>query len=360
VRAASAGFGVPFRLIEQEGNTANTQFKEDDMKKLIMQSLLATAIALGASGAAIAGDENGAGPVLNPVPPAFTQGSWTTGAPMPVSRFDAPSVTGVDGRIYAIGGFYTDNPYRPLNHVDAYDPTTDKWVAVSPLGTPRAGIATALGPNGLIYVFGGTDGSFTALNTVEAYDPATGAWTQRTPMPTARAYAGAATMDGLIYVVGGVADAGAGLKTVEAYNPGTDSWSAIDNMPTARYVLAVVAFDGCIYAIAGSDRGQYFDTVEALCSGAWTAKPSLSAARYSPAAAPSPDGRQIYVFGGYNPGLGILATVEAYDGIGWSAETPMPTARYDLGAATSNGRVYAIGGYDAVRPVSNAVEALTP
>jgi len=68
----------------------------------------------------------------------------------------------------------------------------------------------------------------------------------------------------------------------------------------------------------------------------------------------------MYVIGGSNTGVGILATVESYDGIGWSGETPMPTARYNFGAATSNGRVYAIGGYDAVRPVSNAVEALTP
>jgi hypothetical protein len=89
-------------------------------------------------------------------------------------------------------------------------------------------------------------------------------------------------------------------------------------------------------------------------------KAPLSTARYSPAAALSPDGQHIYVIGGYNPGLGILATVESYDGISWSGETPMPTARYDLGAATSNGRVYAIGGYDGVRPVSNVVEALTP
>jgi N-acetylneuraminic acid mutarotase len=297
--------------------------------------------------------------VLSPVPAALAQGSWTTGAPMPVSRFDAPSVAGADGRIYAIGGFYTDNPYRPLNHVDAYDPTTDAWVAVSPLPTPRAGVATALGPNGLIYAFGGTDGSFNPLNAVEAYDPATGTWTQRTPMPTARSYAGAATLDGLIYVVGGGVGPGAGVNTVEVYNPAADSWAALANMPTARYVLGLVAFDGCIYAIAGSDQGQDFDTVEALCSGAWTTKPSLSGTRYSPAAVLSPDGRHIYVIGGYNTGLGILATVESYDGIGWSGETPMPTARYDLGAATSNGRVYVIGGYDAVRPVSNAVEVLT-
>jgi N-acetylneuraminic acid mutarotase len=280
---------------------------------------------------------------------------------MPVARFDALSVTGADGRIYAIGGFYTDNPYRPLNHVDAYDPTTDKWVAVAHLRAPRGGVATALGPDGLIYVFGGTDGSFTPLNTVEAYDPTTDAWTPRAPMPTTRAYAGAATgPDGRIYVIGGAVGAATGVKTVEAYDPVADSWTTLAEMTTARYVLAVVAFDGCIYAIAGSDQGQYFDTVEAWCSGAWTTKPSLSAPRYSPAAAVSPDGRHIYVIGGYDPGSGILASVESYDGIGWSGETPMPTARYDLGAATSNGRVYAIGGYDGVRPVSNAAEALTP
>jgi hypothetical protein len=70
---SGAGFGGAFRLIKKTDNTAprrskvpigqeghtNTQFREDEMKKLIMRSLLATAVAFGASGVAVAGDENG-------------------------------------------------------------------------------------------------------------------------------------------------------------------------------------------------------------------------------------------------------------------------------------------------------------
>jgi hypothetical protein len=87
-------------------------------------------------------------------------------------------------------GFHPESVDRPLNHVDAYNPMTDRWVEVSPLRTPRAGIAIALGPNGLIYVFGGTDGAFSPVNTVEAdghLDPTNAD-------ATARASAGAATL----------------------------------------------------------------------------------------------------------------------------------------------------------------------
>lgn len=295
------------------------------------------------------------------------QDSWTSVNPMPVKRFDLTTVTGPDGRIYAIGGNYSgqSSAYLPLNHAEVYDPTTDFWKAVAPMPTSRGCPAAAVGHDGLIYVFGGHDRNLAALDTVEVYDPVGDTWVSKSSMPTARSCSAAATgSDGLIYVMGGATGPGAGMDTVEAYNPVTDTWNTqVTAMPTPRYVLeAVAAPDGLIYAIGGSDTAApSLDTVEAFNpqTGAWMPKPSLNTGRYHPAAAVGQNGH-IYVFGGH--GIVLLDTVEEYDTNtqSWNFVAPMPTARYDLGAATaSDGSIFVIGGYDASGPVQ-VVEQYTP
>lgn len=304
---------------------------------------------------------------------ATAPGSWTTVDPMPVARFDVAVVTGPDGRIYVFGGEYSGvtSIYLPLNHVEAYDPNTGIWTAVAPMPTARGCAAAAVGRDGLIYVFGGFDRDINPLQTVEAYDPIANTWTTKAAMPTARMCLGAATgSDGRIYAIGGAVGSAAGLDTVEAYDPDTDTWETVAAMPTARYVLATVAAaDGLIYAIGGAQDGyNLFTTVEAYDpkTNEWLAKPALSTGRYNPAATVGLNGL-IYVIGG----AGVLGaadspfnTVEVYDPLnpaaGWSAGVPMPTARYDLGAATDAlGRIYAIGGYDETKPL-NTVEMYQP
>src|SRR5207253_6298518 len=98
----------------------------------------------------------------------------------------------------------------------------------------RSFSAAALGPDGHIYVIGGTKGgssdSSNFLHTVEAYDPTTDTWTCSigdincatslqtiAPMPTQREALGAATgPDGQIYAVGG-AQYTTILDTVETF-----------------------------------------------------------------------------------------------------------------------------------------------
>lgn len=296
------------------------------------------------------------------VPDALAQ-SWSSGAPMPVRRFDLGVVGALDGRIFAFGGNYTGD-YRPVNHAEAYDPATDIWVAVRPTQIPRMGPAVARGPNGLIYLFGGLDRNQNAINTVEAYNPVTDTWTTKTAMLTARGYAAAVTgSDGLIYVIGGELSPRAEVNVVEAYNPMNDTWTIKTPMPTARYVLAAVRrpADDLIYAIGGANTdSQTLNTVEIYnpATGVWSSGLPLNTGRFSPAATVGADGR-IYVIGGFNNGS--LASVEVFDGVAWSAGLPMPTARYDLSAATgADGRIYAIGGYDDNTPVLGTVEIYTP
>lgn len=102
------------------------------------------------------------------------------------------------------------------------------------------------------------------------------------------------------------------------------------------------------YAKAGS----YFFSVAitlnpggSLDSGAWTPVASLPIARRQIAGAAGSDGR-LYALGGYNAsGTSNAATAYTLGG-SWASVANFPTPRYDLAAATgSDGRLYAFGGY---------------
>jgi hypothetical protein len=72
---------------------------------------------------------------------------------------------GSDNRIYAIGGEY----FSSLNIVEAYDPATNAWAAVTPMNNPRSALAVAVGHYGRIYAIGGIDALVGALSSVEAF-----------------------------------------------------------------------------------------------------------------------------------------------------------------------------------------------
>ena len=101
---------------------------------------------------------------------------------MPIPRLFF-SVSAIDNEIYVIGGMLAD----PLDAVDAYIPETDKWVQKASLPSARAGVVTCE-VDGKIYAIGGWDSQNPALGTVEEYDPTTDTWTQKADMPTPRSF----------------------------------------------------------------------------------------------------------------------------------------------------------------------------
>ncbi|HVE45474.1 MAG TPA: hypothetical protein VNA57_01835 [Acidimicrobiales bacterium] len=131
--------------------------------------------------------------------PSMTLPGGNTGVP-PNSSFlgnlavppATEATTGSDGRIYLIVGsgdfFGVFDPDEP----------DEGWQSLSPVPTKR-GVTfdVAAGPDGLIYVIGGTASRY--LDTVEAYDPVEESWIEKPPMPTPRGYVAAATgVDGRI------------------------------------------------------------------------------------------------------------------------------------------------------------------
>ena len=116
--------------------------------------------------------------------------------------------------------------------------------AAAPMATARStfGMA-ALG--GKIYAAGGIvkddDEAVSSTSAVEAYDPQSNTWSAVAPMGTARGAFGLAVMRGKLFTAGGSSNGNGVQATAEAYDPQHDRWEAAAPMASARYAHALVA-----------------------------------------------------------------------------------------------------------------------
>jgi hypothetical protein len=119
-----------------------------------------------------------------------------------------------------------------------------------------------------------------------------------------------------------------------------------------------------IYAIGGYDGTNPLNTVEAYDTAqkTWSTLPSMPTPRVYLGAASS--GGRLHALGGWGPAFTPVATHEVYEPAtnAWSATAaPLPTARGAFGAVTgSDGLIYVIGGQDANNPFLAAVDAYDP
>jgi hypothetical protein len=133
---------------------------------------------------------------------------------MPTARDSLSAVT-IGPRIYAIGGHADAPQSHALATVEAYDVKTNTWSACASLPEPLVGFGASAGPDGRIYVAGGSENLPT--DRVLAYTPASDRWTPIASLARARTDVAAATApDGHIYVVGDALSSG---SPVEVYGP---------------------------------------------------------------------------------------------------------------------------------------------
>jgi hypothetical protein len=290
--------------------------------------------------------------------------TWAAAPDLPTARRNLAAATGLDGRIYALGGDVDSTSSNgkafltAVSTVEAFDPVSNTWAAVASLPAARSALAAATVPGGHIYAIGGFDVAFNTVSTVEEYDPARNAWTPAASMPTPREFLAAVTgRDGRIYAIGGLDAAFNVVGTVEAYDPASNTWTTVAGLPTARYGLAAaVGPDGRIDAIGGFDAaGDAVNTVEAYdpASNTWTAVADLPTPNGLLAAALGSDGL-IYALGG------TANVVQVFDWgrNTWSTAAGLLTARSGLAAAAGrDGRIYAIGGSTLDGLISAAVES---
>ncbi len=343
--------------------------------------------------AANSGGETASATVVTATP----SGAWSVKTPMLYQRDNAANAV-LNGKIYVVGG--APAGISVLSSMEVYDPAANTWPLNNPAtGTPWASMPAArygpaaVGMNGMIYVFSGTDivnGQSPIYQTI-VYDPNTNVWSTTVPVTSATTAAGTAgaalapiptgrwgfdvvVVDGLIYAIGGAVQSAAGINTyystVEVYDPVLNTWATKAAMPTPRWGMTVSVVNGLIYAIGGWGGWPELAMVEIYDPAANTWSTTVPATAATTAAgtagaalAPMPTARDdfgfavvnglIYAIGGdintfddYARTSCCTTVVEAYDPVtnAWTTKAPMPTIRDDFDASMVDGVIYAIAG----------------
>ena len=196
-----------------------------------------------------------------------TSSSFTTQTGLAATLVAPGAAVGPDGRVYVFGGTDATGMPQALNQSFAAGDTALNPAA--PLTNARAALASATGNDGRIYAIGGVAGGVT-LGSVEAYTVAGSKWTVAASLPAPRGNApGVLGPDGRIYVPGGANLASGQIySSTVAYRPASatqpDAWVNAAPLAGPRWRHgAALGPDGRIYVIAGSALGELLRTVEA-------------------------------------------------------------------------------------------------
>jgi N-acetylneuraminic acid mutarotase len=178
--------------------------------------------------------------------------TWETKASMPAGGRSELAVNAVNGKIYAIGGFFLGIFWIPSNLTEVYDPVTDTWTTKAEMPTAVYSCTSAVVDNKIYLIENGRSVTVACLNQI--YDTETDTWSIGQPLPTRAVGAAAVATTGVyapkrIYVTGG-----GDLFTYDVnqiYDPATDTWTNGTAMPTPRQYLGLSVLNDTLYAIGG-------------------------------------------------------------------------------------------------------------
>jgi len=190
-------------------------------------------------------------------------------------------------------------------------------------------------------------------------------WIEKTPMPVPVSAFGYAVVGGNVYIIGGDGS-GSSMNTVQRYNTATDAWEGDTNhggtlapLPQPRAVLFCGLINGKIHAIGGWEnyvyKGDHF--IYNPDTNTWSTGPSIP--QYPIGQFAATVNNKIYVFGGWW-GTYKNDVLEYSEGAGWSAKSPMPTARNHGTTGVYNGKIYVKGGEDVQPAHLDIVEIYDP
>nr|XP_008116982.1 PREDICTED: kelch repeat and BTB domain-containing protein 11 [Anolis carolinensis] len=150
--------------------------------------------------------------------------------------------------LFLAGGITTTPGAKLSDKVFCYNPLTDTWSQVKPMGQPRSQLKL-LALDGYLYAVGGE-----CLFTVERYDPRADRWSPVAPLPKG-AFAvahEATTCNGEIYVSGGSL-----FYRLLKYDPKRDEWRECPYNSSRRRSADMVAYKSFIYRFdVGASRGE--------------------------------------------------------------------------------------------------------
>jgi hypothetical protein len=91
-----------------------------------------------------------------------------------------------------------------MSDAEVFDPATERWTSVGPLGEARWGPTADLLADGKVLVTGGALSPIGARRSAELFDPARGTWSDAGNLRQARnGHRSIALSDGRILIVGG-------------------------------------------------------------------------------------------------------------------------------------------------------------
>jgi N-acetylneuraminic acid mutarotase len=291
--------------------------------------------------------------VVNPVPtstptPTPLPGAlvWTARADVPYWIYPIMGGAVINGQIYVVGPYSTQDYGDGRIHAVTYDPTTNSWTmrSGSALGG-WFGPATATGAaNGKIYVIAANpDSSRTTLE----YNPASDSWTTRAPIPPAvginlTGWIGAS--NGKLYAIGGPSLADTAQTVFLAYDPSNDTWSSAAALPIGISSPSLAATgDGKIYTF-----GNFVAEVYNTATDAWSTFMPKALVSKGMGGVQAGDGK-IYLAGGPPDGRGIPSKIVlVYDPISdsWTTQTALSLGVESPLLLVLNGKsLYVIGGY---------------
>ncbi|MFZ5628500.1 MAG: Kelch repeat-containing protein [Spirochaetota bacterium] len=291
---------------------------------------------------------------------------WTTlSATVPSAKGHmAAAVLG--DKAYLIGG--TADGSTATNTIYEFDFLSETFTNCgSTCGTWPTNVmnATAVGYNGLVYVFGGSvaAGAANSINNTRYFEPAGPSVTGLTGHSLARANAGAALVNNRMYILGGISNSldcnaatSFGCTNNHYYDLGLNSWSSaltavshnFSNGATAAFGSTIMAFGGLTNSggTVTNAVSQYDADTDAWtncgagCTSLATARDGLAAVTHNTSA---------YIVGGQN-GATYYTLVEEYDFLTQTQKDcdggcePLPGQR-SLGSLLAyGGKLYYFGG----------------
>jgi len=268
-----------------------------------------------------------------------------------ISTLPAPragmAVAAANGRIYCFGGTTGETA-----HADAwcFDVATRAWRRLPPMDQARGGhAAVVVGER--ILIFGGmrsVDGAPRFVNAIEAFDLRRERWSTLAIAPFSRANFAALYFGGRVMILGGRTEREVACDRVEIYDPAAGTWSSGLPLPQQLACHAAVAMRDAIFVLGGegSDGGARAQVFRLAAGGdRWVAAPSLRGPRKLLVAVRM--GWRIYAIGGTD-GFRGLTDIEWFDRYDeqWHVVGQILQGRHGDGGVLLNGRAWLVGGAD--------------
>lgn len=177
--------------------------------------------------------------------------TWETKTSLPKGSRAELTASVINGKIYAVGGYFFGLYRVSSNVLEVYNPDTDTWTTNAPMLSSVYSCSSAVIGNKMYVLENSFETRVGSLNQI--YSAENDSWSYGRSIPTGVIGAVAVATTAVfapkrIYVIGGDA---ASNSSNQVYNPENNTWSIGAQLPTSRSYLGVAVVEDVLYAIGG-------------------------------------------------------------------------------------------------------------